>query len=100
MQRADTPASPSRVRVTRGRRLAVGHPNRVYDHHVAHGGLELERGPAACGEIDMPQAGARLVQGFAERHRHQLQMRRQALELGSGQRGEKMILCRAMRRGL
>ena len=51
------------------------------------------------GKYDVLQMAARLVKGFAERHRHQFQMGRQAIELGSGQRGEKMVLLWAIGRG-
>ena len=44
----------------------------------------------------MLQLSAGFVEDFTERHRDQLQMRGPALEFRRGQRGEKMVLIRAM----
>ena len=49
-------------------------------------------------EIDVLQLAARFVEGLAEQHRDQLQMRGQPTEFRLGQRGEDMVLIGIVRR--
>jgi hypothetical protein len=46
--------------------------------------------------MGMLQLPARFVEDFAERHRDQFQMRRQALEFFRGQGGKEMVLIRTV----